>query len=157
MGCFWHAEPLFCDIKGVKHTEVGYHNCATETPSCSDVFKVGVTHREVVKVVFDSLKTDIEELFKVFWESHTVDDRSDYPVPDLYKSGIFVTSNAEKILSENSMLKYKKIREDAGNYFPISTEINFIKKYKKAQESHQKYNLKNKNTRCSKKCSINYN
>ena len=36
-GCFWGTEHFLKQIRGVKHTEVGYANGPTENPSYEDV------------------------------------------------------------------------------------------------------------------------
>ncbi|HET7670749.1 MAG TPA: peptide-methionine (S)-S-oxide reductase MsrA, partial [Burkholderiales bacterium] len=70
MGCFWGAERLFWQKKGVYSTAVGYAGGETKNPTYEEVCSGFTNHSEVVLVVFDPKLISYEELLKVFWEGH---------------------------------------------------------------------------------------
>ena len=70
MGCFWGAERKFWSFDGVYTTAVGYAAGITPNPSYQEVCSGMTDHNEVVLVVYDPAKISIEQLLKVFWESH---------------------------------------------------------------------------------------
>ena len=144
MGCFWRPEELFWKQNGVLFTEVGYAECSTEKPSCEDAFKENITHKEVVKVIYNPDILSFEGLLGLFFNNHTSDLRSDFPVPNLYRSRVYI-ENLNDITKYNIYIKKMMInRSNKGNHYPLSTEIKEIKNYIKAEDSHQQYNLKNK-------------
>ncbi len=53
MGCFWGAERLFWQTKGVWTTSVGYAGGYTKNASYREVCSGETGHTEVVEVVFD--------------------------------------------------------------------------------------------------------
>lgn len=142
MGCFWNYEPLFWRVKGVVFTEVGYSNCVVDDPSCSDAFRKGIKHREVVKIYYNK-NVDKEELFNIFFKNHTIDLRHDFPVPDLYKSGVFVSNEKDFNFSIKMLEEEKNRRIYSGNNYPLSTVVGYIENYKVADVLHQQYKLKN--------------
>ena len=70
MGCFWGAERLFWQKEGVWTTAVGYMGGFTENPTYEEVCSGGTGHTEAVMVVYDSSLVSLEDLLRLFWESH---------------------------------------------------------------------------------------
>lgn len=147
MGCFWQSEYLFYDFPGVIETEVGYANPNTLNPSCGDAFRLNVTHREVVKVVFNHNEYTFKTIIKHFLEHHTVDN-SPENVPFIYQSAIYYTKSNH--LSQLNILleKYQKIRQQYNKNKIISTQLIYLKHYLPAALHHQKYFLNNKEMVC---------
>jgi peptide-methionine (S)-S-oxide reductase len=138
MGCFWGKESFFWQQKGVVFTEVGYANCLVDNPSCEDVFKDNISHREVVEITYNPSIISIENLLKLFFNNHTYEIRKDFPIPELYRSAIYLTNHKDlKITSIEKELIMRKFTN------PIYTEVSIIRNYKKANEHHQQYVLKN--------------
>lgn len=148
MGCFWSYEPLFWDVKGVVLTEVGYVNVGKENPSCEDVFKENISHREVVRIFYAPQLINENTLLDIFFKNHTIDEREDFPVPLIYRSGVFVENDKDYELCLESIKNQKKIRKENNVNYPIATTIEYVKNYKKADEKHQQYALKNKHYTC---------
>ena len=70
LGCFWGAERMFWQAKGVISTSVGYEGGFTPNPSYEEVCSARTGHAETVRVVFDPSVTSYGELLRLFWESH---------------------------------------------------------------------------------------
>ena len=70
MGCFWGAERKFWQADGVHSTNVGYAGGFTPNPSYEEVCSGFTGHTEVVMVVWDPSKTNLENMLRVFWENH---------------------------------------------------------------------------------------
>ena len=70
LGCFWGAERRFWQTPGVYVTAVGYQGGYTPHPTYEEVCTGKTGHTEVVRVVYQTSKTSLEALLKVFWESH---------------------------------------------------------------------------------------
>jgi len=71
MGCFWGAERLFWKQEGVYSTQVGYAGGTTEFPTYAELKEENKgRHAEVVRVVFDPLKINYNELLQLFFENH---------------------------------------------------------------------------------------
>ena len=52
-GCFWGTEHFLKQIRGVKHTEVGYANGNTASPTYKEVCTDKTGFAETVKVVYN--------------------------------------------------------------------------------------------------------
>lgn len=144
MGCFWSKEKLFWEQNGVVFTEVGYAECTVDNPSCDDVFKDNIEHREVVRIIYNPNIIMLETLFELFHNNHTIDLLENFPVPNLYKSNIYVTNEIDMKIINNLISKLICLRIKNGIQNEISTKLKYIKNYKKASEHHQQYILKNK-------------
>ena len=67
LGCFWGAERKFWNTPGVTVTAVGYAGGYTPNPTYEEVCTGQTGHTEVVRVIFDTNQTTLEEVLKVFW------------------------------------------------------------------------------------------
>ena len=74
--------------------------------------------------MYDPKKVSYEALLKTFWESHdpTQGMRQGNDVGTQYRSGIYVTSPAQRKAAEASKAAYQKVLSAKG-YGPITTEI----------------------------------
>jgi len=149
LGCFWGAERVFWKTPGVYSTSVGYAAGFTPNPSYEEVCSGRTGHNEVVRVVFDPQRLSYENLLKVFWESHdpTQGMRQGNDVGTQYRSGIYVTSPAQRALAERSREAYQAVLAKGG-YGPISTEILDAPPFYYAEDYHQQYLAKVPNGYC---------
>jgi peptide-methionine (S)-S-oxide reductase len=141
MGCFWGAERKFWELgDGVWTTAVGYAGGHTPNPTYEEVCSGRTGHNEVVLVVFDPKKISYEQLLKAFWESHdpTQGMRQGNDVGTQYRSGIYVSSPAQRAAAEASKEAYAKVLS-AGGYGPITTEIREAGEFYFAEDYHQQY------------------
>lgn len=143
-GCFWGAERRFWQTDGVSQTRVGYMGGNTENPTYKEVCSGTTHHAEVVKVIFDPKKISYRELLISFWQMHdpTTLNRQGNDIGTQYRSVIFYTSEAQKIVAEESKALYQSELTRLG-FDQITTEILPAPMFWDAEEYHQRYLEKN--------------
>jgi len=149
MGCFWGAERKFWQADGVYSTAVGYAGGYTPNPTYEEVCSGQTGHTEVVLVVFDTARTNYEQMLKVFWENHdpTQGMRQGNDVGTQYRSAVYVTSQEQL----DAAMATKAVFEErllAKGYGPITTEIQPAGYFFYAEPYHQQYLGKNPNGYC---------
>jgi peptide-methionine (S)-S-oxide reductase len=145
LGCFWGAERMFWKLgDGVFVTAVGYAGGHTPNPTYEEVCSGLTGHNEVVLVVYDPKKLSYERLLKTFWEGHnpTQGMRQGNDVGTQYRSGIYVTSRAQRAAAEASKEAYEKALGER-RMGPITTEIQDAPPFYFAEDYHQQYLAKN--------------
>lgn len=149
MGCFWGAERRFWETPGVFSTAVGYAAGHTVDPTYKAVCSGSTGHAEVVQVVFDPGQIRYAELLKLFWESHnpTQGMRQGNDIGSQYRSGIYVTSAAQRAAAEASRDAYQAALTAQG-LGTITTEILDAPEFYYAEEYHQQYLAKNPGGYC---------
>ena len=151
MGCFWGVERLFWQLPGIYVTAVGYAGGSTPNPTYEEACSGYTGHTEVVKVVYIPEQISLNELLKVFWESHdpTQGMRQGNDSGTQYRSAIFLEHaepNAEQMI-ENSQFSYQQALNASGGG-PITTEIKSGQTFYYAELYHQQYLSKNPNGYC---------
>mmetsp|Transcript_37011 Transcript_37011/g.37666 ORF Transcript_37011/g.37666 Transcript_37011/m.37666 type:complete len:345 (-) Transcript_37011:57-1091(-) len=137
-GCFWGVELAFQRLPGVCYTAVGYTHGTVTNPSYEDVCTGTTGHVEAVKVLFDPKLITLNDILMKFFERHdpTQFNRQGNDVGTQYRSGIYYTTNEQKIIAEkyitNEQLKYSS---------PIVTELKSTEGYTfwMAEDYHQRY------------------
>ena len=149
MGCFWGAERKFWEAPGVFSTAVGYAAGLTPNPSYEEVCSGLTGHNEVVLVVFDPSKTNLEKMLALFWEVHdpTQGMRQGNDAGTQYRSGIYVANDEQRTLAEYSRDVFQKVLSEAGGP-AITTEILDATEFYYAEDYHQQYLAKNPNGYC---------
>ncbi len=150
LGCFWGAERKFWELgDGIHVTAVGYAGGLTPNPTYEEVCSGRTGHNEVVLVVYDPAKISYERLLKTFWESHdpTQGMRQGNDVGTQYRSGIYVTSPAQRAAAQTSKAMYEAAIGPRG-YGPITTEIRDVPPFYFAEDYHQQYLAKNPKGYC---------
>ncbi len=145
LGCFWGAERKFWELgDGVYVTAVGYLGGHTPNPTYEEVCTGRTGHNEVVLVVFDPKKISYAQLLKTFWESHdpTQGMRQGNDVGTQYRSGIYVTSAAQREAAEASKAMYEAALKKRG-YGRVTTEILDAPPFYYAEDYHQQYLAQN--------------
>jgi peptide-methionine (S)-S-oxide reductase len=144
LGCFWGAERKFWELPGVHTTAVGYAAGYTPNPTYEEVCSGKTGHNEVVLVAFDPAQVSFEDVLKTFWENHdpTQGMRQGNDVGTQYRSGIYLTSDAQRTVAEASKAAYQQKLTEAG-YGEISTEILDAPEFFYAEDYHQQYLAKN--------------
>ncbi|MGD8933684.1 MAG: peptide-methionine (S)-S-oxide reductase MsrA [Gammaproteobacteria bacterium] len=149
LGCFWGAERTFWQLKGVYSTAVGYAAGYTPNPNYQEVCTGNTGHNEVVLVVYDPAIISLEQLLKVFWESHdpTQGMRQGNDVGTQYRSGIYTFNAEQQQQAEVSRALYQGELGRAG-YGAVTTEIRPAGPFYYAEDYHQQYLAKNPDGYC---------
>ena len=144
MGCFWGAERLFWQTRGVYTTAVGYAGGETQNPTYEEVCSGFTNHAEVVLVAFDPQQVSYEDLLKVFWEGHDPtqgmgqgNDRGTQ-----YRSAIYCYGESQRKAALDSRDRFQSGLKAAG-FGPITTEIRDAPEFYYAEDYHQQYLGKN--------------
>ena len=149
MGCFWGAERKFWQADGVYSTSVGYAGGYTANPTYEETCSGLTGHTEVVMVAFDTVRTTLEAMLRVFWENHdpTQGMRQGNDVGTQYRSAIYFANDAQRVAAESSRAAFQTELTKAG-FGEITTEIAKLRDYFYAEEYHQQYLGKNPNGYC---------
>ena len=99
--------------------------------------------------MYDPAKISYAELLRIFWEGHdpTQGMRQGNDMGTQYRSGIYVTSDAQRAAAEASRERYAERLGGAG-YGEITTEIAPAGDFYYAEPYHQQYLAKNPNGYC---------
>lgn len=144
LGCFWGAERVFWQAEGVYVTQVGYAGGYTPNPTYEEACSGRTGHTEVVRVVYDPKVISLDELLKLFWESHdpTQGMRQGNDVGTQYRSAIYTLNEADKAIVDASRNAYNRALIAAGRD-EITTEIKPLDAFYVAEDYHQQYLAKN--------------
>jgi len=150
MGCFWGAERIFWRIDGVYTTAAGYGAGITPNPTYEEVCTGRTGHNELALVVFDPAAVSFETLLAAFWENHdpTQGMRQGNDVGTQYRSGIYVTTAAQRETAKRSRDRYQTLLSETG-FGAITTEILDAGPFYYAEPYHQQYLAKNPNGYCN--------
>ena len=138
-GCFWGSEDTFRHVAGVVATAVGYSGGHTMNPSYEDVCSHDTGHAETVLVEFNPRNVTYAQLLRVFWDSHdpTTPNQQGPDIGNQYRSAIFTFSPAEEAAARASLAA-----EQPQYKSKITTEIEPIGRFWKAEGYHQQYDEK---------------
>ncbi|MEY3482068.1 MAG: hypothetical protein RLZ40_111 [Actinomycetota bacterium] len=100
-------------------------------------------------VAFDTARTTLEAMLRVFWENHdpTQGMRQGNDVGTQYRSAIYFANDAQRAAAESSRSAFQAELTKAG-YGEITTEIAQLRDYFYAEEYHQQYLGKNPKGYC---------
>ncbi len=149
MGCFWGAERVFWQTKGVWTTSVGYAGGYTPNATYDEVCSGSTGHTEVVEIVYDPSVIDTAGILKIFWENHdpTQGMRQGNDIGTQYRSAIYA--------DDDVILEHARASRDAFNIAlakagrgQITTEIAAKGAYFLAEDYHQQYLHKNPGGYC---------
>jgi peptide-methionine (S)-S-oxide reductase len=149
MGCYWGAERKFWELPGVWVTAVGNAGGFTPNPTYEEVCSGLTGHAESVLVVFEPSKVSLNDVLKVFWESHdpTQGMRQGNDTGTQYRSAIYWNSPAQRDAVLVSKAAYQKALTAKG-YGAITTEIAETGPFYFAETYHQQYLAKNPHGYC---------
>lgn len=150
LGCFWGAERIFWQTRGVWTTSVGYAGGYTPNATYREVCSGGTGHTEVVEVLFNPDVISLDAILQLFWESHdpTQGMRQGNDVGTQYRSAIFTDNDDQLNAALASRDAYEAALVKAGRG-AITTEIALAEDYYLAEDYHQQYLHKNPGGYCS--------
>lgn len=145
-GCFWCTEAIFQQVRGVQTVESGYIGGAVANPTYEQVCTGTTGHAEALKITYDSNILSIEDLLKVFWETHdpTTLNRQGADVGTQYRSAIFYQNQEQRdsAASCKQQLEASKVFKDT-----IVTTLEPASTWYPAEAYHQNYYNQNKMAR----------
>jgi peptide-methionine (S)-S-oxide reductase len=137
-GCFWCTEAIFQRIKGVESVQPGFTGGSIKNPGYREVCTGSTGHAEAIQITYDPKLVSFETLMELFFATHnpTTLNQQGADVGTHYRSGVFYTSENQKIQVEDFILKLNK-----SNFYdaPIVTEITLFEVFYNAEENHQNY------------------
>lgn len=141
-GCYWGLEHLINEISGVIDTEAGFSGGHIKNVCYKEVTKGDTGHAETVKVEFDSLILPLDALLEEFFKIHnpTTLNQQGNDMGTQYRSTIFYISEAQKKIAQKVI---KKIDDSHVWGAQIVTSLEQFSAFYPAEESHQKYLIKN--------------
>lgn len=143
-GCFWCTEAVFDRVQGVLDVASGYCNGETVAPTYEQVCTGRTGHNEVVKLDFDPAQINLREVLEIFFVVHdpTTLNRQGNDAGTQYRSGIYVTSDAQKHVAQAVI---GEIEASKTYRSPVVTEVVTLANYSMAEAYHQNYFLNNPN------------
>jgi peptide-methionine (S)-S-oxide reductase len=149
MGCFWGAERIFWQTRGVISTSVGYAGGLTPNPTYEEVCTGRTGHIEMVRVVFDPKLVSYGKLLKLFWEEHdpTQGMRQGGDQGTQYRSAILTSGDPPQREAAASRDAFQE-RLTAAGLGKITTEIRPAAEFYFAEAYHQQYLKKVPNGYC---------
>lgn len=140
-GCFWCVEPVFEQLEGVISSTSGYMGGTVANPTYEAVCQGTTGHAEVVKVVYDPTKIELQKILAWFWKAHdpTTLNRQGADVGTQYRSAIYYNTEEQKKIAEASK---KANQSDFSS--PIVTEITKSSTFYPAENYHQDFYFQNK-------------
>ncbi len=133
-GCFWGVQDLIRKLPGVESTRVGY----TGGDVANATYRNHGTHAEAIEIIFDPAKTSFRALLEFFFQIHdpTTMNRQGYDRGASYRSAIFYTSDAQRLVAEDMIADV-----DASGLWPgkVVTEVTPASDFWEAEPEHQDY------------------
>jgi methionine-S-sulfoxide reductase len=129
-------------LDGVVDVRSGYSGGKIENPSYEAVCTGKTGHAEVIQIAFDSTKTSIDEILKVFFTVHdpTTLNRQGADVGTQYRSVIFYHNDEQKRIATDiiTALNGQKVYSSK-----IVTEVSPMTVFYLAEDYHQDYYERN--------------
>jgi peptide-methionine (S)-S-oxide reductase len=133
-GCFWGMEQLIRRYPGAVSTRVGY--TGGELPNPTSRHHDG--HAEAIEIIYDPYLISFRELLERFFQIHdpTTIDRQGNDVGASYRSAIFYTSEAQRLMAEDTIADV-----DASGLWPgkVVTEVSPAGRFWEAEPEDQDY------------------
>ncbi|MFK7050718.1 MULTISPECIES: peptide-methionine (S)-S-oxide reductase MsrA [Flavobacterium] len=142
-GCFWCIEAVFDNLDGVISAESGYSGGTILNPTYQEVSTGETGFAEVVQVKYDTTKTNLDEIFKIFFTVHdpTTLNRQGADVGSQYRSVIFYANENQKNKAKDLLAALEKSKAYRAK---IVTTLEPFKGFTKAENYHQNYYENNK-------------
>jgi peptide-methionine (S)-S-oxide reductase len=137
-GCFWCAEAVFQEIKGIMKVEPGYSGGSMLNPTYEQVSTGTTGHAEAVQITFDPSIISFRKILEIFFATHdpTTPNRQGADVGHQYRSAIFYHNDEQKATTEEVI---KELISEKIFNSPIITEVKPFKAFYKAEDYHKNY------------------
>jgi len=134
-GCFWGTQHYLARVLGIIHTDVGYCGGHLDHPTYKQVCTGTTGHVEAVKVTYDPQRVSLDEILKVYFETHDF-TQTDGQGPDIgpqYLSVMFYQNAQEKQAMERLIVELQSMG------FHVATKLKERTRYWQAEDYHQNY------------------
>ena len=135
-GCFWGAQHYLKQIRGVVETETGFANGDTENPTYKEVYTDKTGYAEAERVVFDPEVLPLRKLLNLYFDciEPTSVNRQGEDEGTRYRTGIYY-------IEPEDYLTIKEVFDEVqrGYSAPLAVEVEPIRNFFPADESHQDY------------------
>lgn len=141
-GCFWGVEYYMEKIPGVLSVVSGYTGDTKLNPDYRQVSSHTTRFAEAVEVVYDTTKTNFEQIARMFFEIHdpTQLNRQGPDVGYQYRSAVFYRDARQKQVTE------KLIGQLENKGYKVVTQVVPAGRFWKAEDYHQDYYEKHDKT-----------
>ena len=142
-GCYWCVEAVYENLQGVDKVVSGFAGGKVENPSYEEVCTGRTGAAEVVQITYDKTKTNLDEIFQVFFTVHdpTTLNRQGADVGTQYRSVIFYATEEQKKAAESIIAELNNTKVYSSK---IVTTLEPFTKFYKAEDYHQNYYENNK-------------
>ena len=136
-GCFWCAEAVFQEVKGVEKVVSGYSGGTVPGhPTYREICSGLTGHAEVIQITFDANIISFEDILVIFMTTHdpTTLNRQGADRGTQYRSVVFYEDDTQREIAE-------AVIEALEMYFenPIVTEVSPLGVFYEADAEHQNY------------------
>ncbi len=137
-GCFWCTEAVFQQLAGVIKVVSGYSGGDMAHPDYKSVCSGVTGHAECLEITYDTNNISLEDILKVFWETHdpTTLNRQGNDVGSQYRSVVFYHDDFQKETAENYI---KQLNKSGVFKKTIVTTLEPFSKFYPAESYHQDY------------------
>ena len=135
-GCFWGAQHYLKQINGVLETETGFANGHTENPTYKQVYTDSTGYAEAVRVVYDPEQISLRRLLQLYFDciEPTSVNRQGDDSGTRYRTGIYYIETDDLAVIDDVM---DEVQQQYSA--PIAVEVEPIRCFFPADESHQDY------------------
>lgn len=142
-GCYWCVEAVYENLQGVDKVVSGFAGGTVANPSYEEVCTGSTGAAEVVQITYDKTKTNLDEIFQVFFTVHdpTTLNRQGGDVGTQYRSVIFYKNEEQKKSAESIIAELNNAKVYGSK---IVTTLEPFKAFYKAKDYHQNYYENNK-------------
>jgi peptide methionine sulfoxide reductase msrA/msrB len=142
-GCYWCVEAVYENLQGVEKVVSGFAGGTVENPSYEQVCSGRTGAAEVVQITYDKTKTNLDEIFQVFFTVHdpTTLNRQGGDIGTQYRSAIFYKNEEQKKAAESIIAELNSNKVYSNK---IVTTLEPFTIFYKAEDYHQNYYENNK-------------
>lgn len=135
-GCFWGAQHYLKQIRGIVETETGFANGNTDNPTYKEVYTDRTGYAEAVRVVFDPEVLPLKRLVQLYFDciEPTSVNQQGEDKGTRYRTGIYYIEPEDRLTIQEV---YDEVQR--GYSAPLAVEVEPIRNFFPADESHQDY------------------
>lgn len=135
-GCFWCAEAVFEQLRGVTSVESGYTNGFVVAPTYEQICTGRTGHAQVVKLGYDPQIIGLRQILEVFFAIHDPTARNGQGEDQgpQYRSGIYVENDADAAIAREMLAEVDRQRRR-----PVVTEVCRLENYWPAEDYHRHF------------------